>query len=211
MSIIRLVKDGTAPLCCAPKYAARRILDEYGVRDHPSFMAKHHEFDEEGIADRTLDMAVAQSSFSNSQILVLLRSALLADSVSFRRALNDLRMAHRHDFPQVINQVDTEQNTLVWYLAIGGLYSSIEDLHRCASCDLNVNARNGRANRTILHRCVNHGSIADIRCVLNLGVDANLCDRYDRTAMHYVALIGTRCQRDVEVVQLLIDYGALPK
>ena len=71
--------------------------------------------------------------------------------------------------------------------------------------------KNGLFNQTILHYAVIYGNIDEIRIVLDIVVDTNLSDRFGRTALHYIALYGTKYMNDVEIAKLLIDHGILPK
>jgi ankyrin repeat protein len=120
-------------------------------------------------------------------------------------------MTYRKVLTQEINQRDKHQNTLLWYLVVAGLYSSIKELYRLASIDLDINVKNGLFNQTILHYAVIHGNFEEIRILLDLGMDTNLRDRFGRTALHYIALAGTKDQNSVEIAKLLIDHQILLK
>jgi ankyrin repeat protein len=50
-----------------------------------------------------------------------------------------------------------------------------------------------------------------IRIILNIGTDTNLRDRFGRTALHYLALYGTKDNNNVEIGKLLMTHGILPK
>ncbi|CAF2112367.1 unnamed protein product [Rotaria magnacalcarata] len=160
----------------------------------------------EHMAQQILD----HSSFINTNMAMLLRSALMSGAASFRYALHDFKMIHKRIFAEEINKFDKQQNTLLWYLTIAGLYTSIEDLYRLSQVELNINIKNGSFNQTILHYAVMNGNIEDIRIILEIGIDTNLGDQSSRTALHYIALYGTKNKNDVDIAKLLIDHGALP-
>jgi ankyrin repeat protein len=232
MNINQLVINGSVPLSYASQHVACHILNMNNVEE-PSindlFKLSVHKLElypfisdelmtvndfsqQHSISDsNTAQMILAQSSFSNENIIMLLRSALISGTVSFRRVLRDFKMTHKRIFAQEINQLDKHQNTLLWYLTTAGLYSSIEELYRLALIELNLNVKNGQLGQTILHYAVVHGNIEGIRIILDIGVNTNLCDRYGRTALHYIALCGTKYKNDVEIMKLLVDYGILPK
>jgi hypothetical protein len=161
--------------------------------------------------DNIAQTILSYASFLNKNITMLLRSALISGTASFRHALRDFKMTHKNIFVQEINQPDQHQYTLLWYLIVADLYDSVEELYRLTSVELNINIKNGPLSQTILHYAVIHGNIEQIRTVLDIGIDTNLSDRLGRTALHYIALYGTRHKNDVEVAKLLIDHGILPK
>jgi ankyrin repeat protein len=161
--------------------------------------------------DNIYQTLLTHSIFPNNNMNILLRTALTSGTASFRRTLQDLKMTHKKVLTQEINQRDKHQNTLLWYLTVAGLYSSIEELYRLASIDLDINVKNGLFNQTILHYAVIHGNFEEIRLILDLGVDTNLHDRFGRTALHYIALAGTKNKNDIEIAKLLIDHRILVK
>ncbi|CAF0806053.1 unnamed protein product [Adineta steineri] len=153
---------------------------------------------------------LTHASFKNKNLTILLGSALTSNVVSFRRALHDFKMIHKKIFSQEINQLDKHHYTFLWYLAQAGLYNSIYELYQYASIDLNINIKNGSLNQTILHYVVINGNLEDIRIVLDIHVDTNLNDQFGRTAIHYIALYDTKHKNDIEIIKLLIEYGAIP-
>ncbi|CAF2363639.1 unnamed protein product [Rotaria sp. Silwood2] len=161
-------------------------------------------------SDHIAQIILGHSSFLNTNMTIVLRSALISGTSSFRHTLRDFKMTHKNIFAEEINQFDKHQNTLLWYLTIAGLYSSIEELYQLARIELNINVKNGLFSQTILHYAVIHGNIEEIQIVLDIGVDTNLCDRFGLTALHYIALYGTRHKNDIEITKLLLNHGALP-
>jgi hypothetical protein len=231
LNIDQLVIDGLASLSYASQRVVHHILDmnileessindisQLSIQIFTSRLFKSNGsipfddiFQKSLSADSTAQTILPHSCFLNKNIALLLRSALVSGTASFRCALHDFKMTHKKIFAQEINQYDKHHNTLLWYLTIAGLYSSIEELYRLASDELNINVKNGLLNQTILHYAVIHGNIDEIRIVLDIGVDTNLPDRFGRTALHYIALYGTKYKNDVEIAKLLIDHGILPK
>ena len=162
-------------------------------------------------ADSIDENLFVNSSFTNDHLTALLRSALTSDTESFRRIVQDLKIRHYDTFRQIINEFDEHRNSLIWYLSLADLYDCIEALHECASMDLNLDIKNGRLNQSILHYAVVNGQKANIRKILNMGIDTNLSDQCSRTVCHYIALYGTKYRNDIEIMKLLTDYGALTK
>jgi hypothetical protein len=231
LNINQLVIDGLAPLAYASQHVVRHMLD-MNILEEPSVndiskLSTHtfasrlfksdvsipfEDFSQQSLSrDDMVQTTLAYSFFSNKNITMLLRSALISGTTSFRHALRDFKMTHKRIFAHEINEPDQHQYTLVWYLTIAGSYNSIEELYQIALIELNVNVKNGLYNQTILHYAVIHGNIEEIRIVLNIGVDTNLSDCFGRTALHYVALHGTRHKNDVEITKLLMDHGTVPK
>jgi ankyrin repeat protein len=231
LNINQLVIDGLAPLSYASQHVVHHILDT-NILKEPSIndiskLSTHifksrlftsdasipfDDFSQQSVSSDTMvQKRLAYSSFLNKNMTILLRSALISGAASFRRTLHDYKMTHKRIFAQELNQQDKNQNTLLWYLTVAGLYSSIEELYRLASVELNINVKNGSFNQTILHYAVIHGNMEEIRIILDIGVDTNLQDRFGRTALHYIALYGTKQKNDVEIAKLLIDRGILPK
>jgi hypothetical protein len=231
LSINQLVIDGLAPLSYASQHVVHHILDmnileERSMNDISKLSTKTFTsclfksdisipfddfFRQSASSDDIAQTILVHSSFLNENLTTLLRSALISGTASFRRALRHFKMTHKRIFAQEINQPDKHQNTLLWYLTIAGLYSSIEELYRLAFGEININVKNGSFNQTILHYAVIHGNTKEIQIVLDFGVDPNLCDRFGRTAFHYIALYGAKYKNDVEIATLLMDHGVLPK
>lgn len=217
LNINQMIMDGLAPLSYVSQPVVRRLLDMNDVKENSTDDISKSSilldnFPRQSLSmDQMHDTIVSHSSFLNKNITALLRSALTAGVAAFRRALSDFKMAHKRILSQELNQHDKYRNTLIWYLAVAGLFGSIEEMVRWSSVELDVNATNGSFNRTILHYAVNHANLEEIRIVLDIGVDTNLRDRYGRAALHYVAWYGAKDENDVEITELLVDHGTLPK
>jgi ankyrin repeat protein len=233
LNINQLVVEGLAPLSYASQHVVHHILD-MNILDEPSIndisqlsiqtltsclfksdvSIPYDDFFQQSISSSSNNIAqtiLTHSSFLNKNITILLRSALIYGTASFSRTLRDFKITHKKVFAQELNQYDKHQNTLLWYLTVGGLYSSIEELYRLASVELNINVKNGPFNQTILHYAVIHENMEKIRIILNIGTDTNLRDRFGRTALHYLALYGTKDNNNVEIGKLLMTHGILPK
>jgi hypothetical protein len=231
LNIDQLIINGSAPLSYASEHVVYHILDiktlkESSIDDSSklfSYPFTSHlfkgdvsmpfgEFSQRSLSSNNMSQTIlAHTSFLNKNLTILLRSALISGTASFRRALLDFKMTHQRIFAHELNQSDKHQNTLLWYLTLAGLYSSIQELYQLTLAELNINVKNGPWSQTILHYAVVNGNTEEIRIVLDIGVDTNLNDRYGRTALHYIALYGTKDKNDVEITKLLIDYGTLPK
>jgi hypothetical protein len=156
----------------------------------------------------TIDAILAIAVVANKTIRILLQTALISGPLALRAALIEFKLLHGKEFVRKINQMDEHSHTLLWYLVIAGLYTSVEELHRILLIDLNVNTKCGRIRQTILHHTVHYGRLAELRLLLDIGVDVNQCDCTDRTVLHYVALYGHIHENSVSIAKLLIDYGA---
>lgn len=154
---------------------------------------------------------LSYASFLNSNMIMLLRSALISNKTSFRRQLHDFRISNKRNFSEEINKWDKHQNTLLWYLTIANRYDFIEELYQLVPVELNINAKNGLLGQTILHYAVIHHNMEAVRMLLNIGVDTNLIDRFGRTPLHYVALYGAKNRNDIEITTVLMHHGALLK
>jgi hypothetical protein len=205
LNIDQLIINGSAPLSYASEHVVYHILDiktlkESSIDDSSklfSYPFTSHlfkgdvsmpfgEFSQRSLSSNNMSQTIlAHTSFLNKNLTILLRSALISGTASFRRALLDFKMTHQRIFAHELNQL-----TLA---------------------ELNINVKNGPWSQTILHYAVVNGNTEEIRIVLDIGVDTNLNDRYGRTALHYIALYGTKDKNDVEITKLLIDYGTLPK
>ena len=230
-TINQLVTGGLTSLAYASQYVLNHIADtnivenasingktKLSMHKFPSYLFKFdvsipfNELSQQILSsDRMIHAILTYASFLNKDMMILLRVALTSDSASFRHALHDFKMTHKRKFADEINQWDNHQNTLLWYLAVAEHYDSIEELHRLALVDLNISAKNGPFSQSILHYAAIHGNVQEIRVILDIGIDPNLYDRFGRTALHYVALYGTKYKNDVEVAKLLLNYGTLPK
>ncbi|CAF0964629.1 unnamed protein product [Rotaria sordida] len=230
LNINQLIINGSMPLADVSQHVVHHILDmnilEDSLINNISKLSTHKftsplfksdisvpfdKFSQQSLSsDHIAQTILAHSSFSNTNMTMLLRSALISGTSSFRHTLRDFKITHKSIFAEEINQSDKHQNTLLWYLTIAGLYNSIEELYQLARIELNINVKNGLFSQTILHYTVIHGNIAEIRLVLDIGVDTNLCDRFGRTALHYIALHGTKHKNDIEITKLLLDHGTLP-
>lgn len=215
----QLVIDGLAPLAYASKHVVHHILD-MDISENRSIdnifksdisIPFDDIFQKSKSSNNIVQSILAYSSFSNKNLTTLLRSALITGNASFRHALDDFKMTHKKVFSQEINQRDKHQYTLLWYLTIANLYSFIKELHRLALVELNINIKNGPYSQTILHYTVVHRNKEDIQLILDIGVDTNLSDRFGQTALHYIAMYGTKNKNDIEIAKLLIDYKILPK
>jgi ankyrin repeat protein len=217
LNINQLVTDGLAPLSYASKHLVYRLVDMNVFEENSiDIISKSSivfgDFSQQSLpVDNMYQILLTHSTFPNKSVDMLLRSALTSGTASFRRTLQDLKITHKEVFVEEINERDKHQNTLLWYLTMAGLYSSIEELYRLASAELDINIKNGLFNQTILHYAIIHGNFEEIRKVLDLGVDTNLLDRFGRTALHYIALDGTKNKNDIEIAKLLVDHGILPK
>ncbi|CAF4767118.1 unnamed protein product [Rotaria sp. Silwood1] len=230
LNINQLVINGSIPLANASQHVVYHTLDMNMLEDSSinnisklctdkftSSLSKFNipipfdEISQQSLSsDRIAQIILTHSFFLNTNMNMVLRSALISGTSSFRHTLRDFKMTHKSIFAEEINRSDKHQNTLLWYLTVAGLYSCIEELYRLARLELNVNAKNGLYNQSILHYAVIHGNIEEIRIVLNMGVDTNLCDRYGRTVLHYIALYGTKHKNDIEITKLLLKHGTLP-
>jgi len=231
LNIDQLIINGSAPLSYASEHVVYHILDiktlkESSIDDSSKLFSypftsrlfkgdvsmPFGEFSQRSLSSNNMSQTIlAHTSFLNKNLTILLRSALISGTGSFRRALLDFKMTHQRIFAQELNQFDKHQNTLLWYLTLAGLYNSIQELYQLTLAELNINVKNGPWSQTILHYAIVNGNTEEIRIVLDIGVDTNLHDRYGRTALHYIALYGTKDKNDVEITKLLIDYGTLPK
>lgn len=216
-TINQLVMNGAAPLSYASPHIVRCLFDVYDRKDgliEPIAQSSIFltEFPQESLSiDDIRQIIATYSPFQNKNITALLRSALTFDAAAFRQALHDFKLTHRKIFAREINQHDRYQNTLIWYLTIGGLYESIEALVRVLPVGLDVSTKNGVFSQTILHYAVTHASLEHIHLMLDMDIDTNHCDRFGRTALHYVALYGTKDNNDVDVAKLLLDHGIILK
>ena len=215
LNINQLVIDGLAPLSYASSHVVQRLFDMNGLtKDSVEDMSKSSislAVCYQQSIDHIRQIIATYSPFRNKNVTALLRAALVSDRATFRQAVRDFKMTHKKIFAREINQHDQYQNTLVWYLTIASLYESIEELVRLSTGDLDINVKNGLFKQTILHYAVTHASIEEIRLLLDMGVDTNHHDRYGQTALHYVALCGTKDENDVQISNLLLDYGIMLK
>ncbi|CAF0962812.1 unnamed protein product [Didymodactylos carnosus] len=223
----QIVVDGTGPISLCPKHVIRHIKDQSIIRElalHSSLkvfirgatsphlesgvLLPYTEICTNPLERLSSTNLLLYTSFSNDNIRMLLRSAVENGVQSFHYAIQDFKTTYSKTYVKQLDKPDTNNNTLLWYLAVAKQYECIQELHKYVS-KINVNCVNGSYQQTILHYITSTGTLEGLNIALQIGVNTSIKDCLGRTALHYVTLCREETS-SVDVAKILIENGTSP-